>query len=263
MEFDFVSDIHVDHHAKNDEIESFVKYLLPNQPSKVLIVAGDFGHNYGPIVKLFEQLKSHYDEVLFCLGNHEFYRTQQFETRQKVNMIVSNLKSMGCKHLNGTVFDINGVKFGGSHGWYDGSYTKKYHGMNDDDVYLLWRGYMNDARKIDFNIFESGKIQEEYDKLHRIRGLVDVMVSHVCPTIHNPNLPEKFKNPSTGFFSFDGDDIWFDSNIETWIFGHTHNQYCWSEFKSNGEKIIFASNPIGYPGENSRQKIQTFFTSRG
>ena len=91
--------------------------------SDILLVAGDMGHNIPQVSALFDMLKHDYKNILFCLGNHEYWyytgRVKYKNWNDKVNELKSTLCGEQVKFMDGNIFDYNGIAIGGSSMWYD------------------------------------------------------------------------------------------------------------------------------------------------
>ena len=79
MQFDYVSDTHIDFHCKqysithknfHSDIERYVNSLLPSSPSDTLIIAGDIGHRFEQDSYFLLKLRETYKDILIVPGNH-------------------------------------------------------------------------------------------------------------------------------------------------------------------------------------------------
>jgi hypothetical protein len=161
----------------------------------------------------------------------------------------------GVYCLNGTVVEIEGVRFGGCDSWYDGQY--KLHNLNPyykssiDDVRRSWKYVMNDAGHMP-NLKHFDELWDiEKPKIEATYQECDVMVSHVSPSIKPEHIPNKHyrMDDSTSFFTFDGEKYVSNTTAQIWIYGHTHTS---NEYEWHGVHMIV--NPLGYPGENKEIK---------
>lgn len=262
LKFNFISDLHLDFYVHwggmdtLDQIEKFIDGIMPDDKADVLIVPGDIANNNYLIDAFFVEMCKRYDKIIWTLGNHEFYIVpkQRPTSLERVDL----LDEMVAKHcgdqvvrLKGQIIEIDGFKIGGTHMWYDGSYAKNNFDWSDDQVYVLWKQFMNDYFQTTIDPFKHGLIDIEKSKLRAIYKELDLVVTHVAPII-SPSLPVEWQNPSTGFFSFDGTEF-MDGPAKAWLFGHTHKSYCFTNCDKD-----FLCNPMGYPTEMPNAKIQTW-----
>lgn len=251
MQIDYISDLHLDFYKEN-----IWKHLYPNHKSEILIISGDLGHSNKQNIDFLKEATKHYPYVLFVLGNHDYYVFKKDENSlDRINQM-RTLNIPGVFNLNGSIVNINGVNFGGSDGWYDGTYSEKALKRPFAKNYM-WKLGMNDAN---FIIFENEPIKDfmdifnsEYIKLKKIHKNVDVMISHVSPDWSN--ISNRYKNEDfSSFFFFDGSDLLKNMNGKHWVYGHTHEQKRYNNFG-----VEFYCNPYGYPTENCYTKgIKTF-----
>lgn len=276
LKIDILSDIHLDNWKNslrgltNDSLESFIEiYIKPKSDS--LIIAGDLANNASSCLYLLSMLKQYYSNVICCLGNHDFYRTNQTEKalfpkyEDKYNLLTKEIPKLGVTLLDGNVFEIDGVKFGGGCGWYDFTYTKnRWTYLTDYIIYKNFVDMMTDSWAIyDIErpaVLDVPKLKEvldkmfkqEYDKLEKIHKKCDVMVSHVSPINEPEGIAQRYRNDMlTGCFCFDGMELIKNTTAKKWIFGHTHSKM---EFPYNN--INFICNPLGYPHEGNGAAIQ-------
>jgi metallophosphoesterase superfamily enzyme len=262
---DILSDLHVDFYFKFKKpepkaVESLYSHIILDNQKRdvgdVLIVAGDIGHYNSQNINVLKLIKEifGYKHIICVLGNHDYYlidrpsKSKYFlksvYRAERMREIINSSEGMYC--LDGEVVEIDGIKFGGCDGWYDGEYTKRYFG-NKTDEYLdkLWGATMNDAYNIySFNWQEYAKLEKQ--KIEKIYKNVDVMITHINPSIQKEHTSVSFREEdTTGFFTFDGSKYLEGGSMKYWVFGHTHTEI---SYECSGVKCI--CNPMGYPGEN-------------
>lgn len=105
---------------------------------------------------------------------------------------------------------------------------------------------MSDAHYVlDINWQKYAKLEKE--KIEKIYRNVDVMITHVNPSIEKEHTSTSFREEdTTGFFTFDGSKYLKDGNMKYWIYGHTHIE---AEHIIDGVTCI--CNTMGYPGESA------------
>ena len=263
MKIDILSDLHVDFYFRKKPTEASVRTLyekalsLDGEAGDVLVVAGDLGHHNRQNIRTLKVVREvfGYRHILCVLGNHDYYlldhagRENYFHRSafraQRMREIINGEEGMYA--LDGGVVEIEGVKFGGCDGWYDGSYIERHFPKKnetdmDDYIHRLWERTMADARYIlGLKWREYAEIQKE--KLRRIHREVDVMITHVNPSIRKEHSDVKYREEEmTGFFTFDGEDLLEEGSMKYWIFGHTHER---TEYELHGVRCL--CNPMGYP----------------
>ncbi len=247
MKIGFKSDIHLDFwigsETKDSIIEKFIEEKLSPKKMDVLILAGDLGHFNEQNVKLIKALKRYAEVILIVFGNHDYYlitQEQFLKYKNSFNRIKEFKRALreinGVFVLEGEVFNINGISFLGTGGWYDFSYAIK-HGYSLEYIQEVWDEIMNDAKKIVPKINPVNFSLLEKEKLRKNINRAEIVFTHVPPlyiSCHGDVIMDSF-------YSFYGYDL-FTDNIKYWIFGHCHKPYDFYE-----GHIRFLSSPLGYP----------------
>lgn len=264
--FDYTSDLHFDTHLTKDfsEEEFIIKYskYFKNKKSIILVIAGDIGEDNDMNIKALCYIKKifKYQYILLVLGNHDLYLSNP----ETINLYgdsfnrIKHFKNLIKKEkdiylLDGNIIEIEGIRFGGTMGWYDGKYitnnlnsseTKDFQYINN-----LWAEYFPDFMSIrDINHFNDF-CRIENNKIESIYKNCDVMITHINPSIQKDHTEKKYReNDLSGFFSFDGSRFLKDTTAKVWLFGHTHYQI---SFKVHN--VICSSNPFGYPSEVKKE----------
>lgn len=252
MNFDFVSDIHIDSWVSNktqSKINSFVNRLVPDEPNKTLIIAGDIGHSNTDIEKCIISFKRFYSNIIVVFGNHDHWiinrktsnYSDSFDRTNNMKERLSKLENVFV--LDGNIVTIDGVTYGGCTGWYDGEYGRVVLNVDETEIekchetfcdfhYVIndYKGY-NQLCKID------------KEKLNNIIDICDVIVTHHIPNWSN--VYYKYKNDLfSSFFYFDGRELLDRCKDKVWVYGHTHEQQ-----HNVVQGCTLICNPIGYKGE--------------
>ncbi|MBP6498244.1 MAG: metallophosphoesterase [Campylobacteraceae bacterium] len=271
---DILSDTHFDNwfgypHQGNknklsppkDAIVGFWRKLKPQ--GDYLILAGDIGHSIEQNINILKILKElYYKEIILTMGNHDYYVADSeykslFENGiEKATEAKMRYQDAGMIVLDGTIEEIEGIKFGGAMGWYHSAYVHKNqkllremqsaHYFPSLEAFLqeLWGDCINDKRYTKLDVFDE-LFEEEYAKLKAVHQACDVMVTHYSPSIAFEHQNMSYaRNPSTSFFCFDGEDLVKNMSGKLWIFGHTHE----SKSTSWHNKEII-TNALGYSHE--------------
>lgn len=273
--FDVASDIHLDFWAgwsksktnkeenRRKNIQQFIDLIIPEQPSKILVIPGDLGHRNQQNHLFLTMLKTYYDHIILVPGNHDYYMLDSYIRQTYRNNSMNRWQEMvklaqsieGVHVLDGTTITLEGVIFGGCGMWYDFSYAQKVWGDSFDWIRTNWQTFSNDNRYIKglphdtFLMFET-----EQKKLDQVVDQSDVIVTHVGPDFKTPSKYAMDKNNS--FYYFNGDPYIDRIANKIWLFGHTHERYTYEAYD-----CTFMNCAIGYPEEqNTDQKERKIIT---
>ncbi len=274
MQIDILSDTHFDSwlgYPHRDE----PKKLYPHHEAVIslwrrfkpkadyLVLAGDIGHSIAQNIHILKILKeSFYKEILLTLGNHDYYVAErEYKTLyqngiEKATHAKQLYQEAGMIVLDGSVVEIEGVKFGGAMGWYHSAYAKKnkaklgamqasYHYPSlEGFLQELWADCINDKRYTRLDFFVE-LFDEEYAKLKAVHQQCDVMVSHYNPSSAFEHQTKQWaRNPSTSFFCFNGEELVKNMHGNLWIYGHTHDSM---RYTLHGKECL--TNALGYYNE--------------
>lgn len=271
MNIHITSDIHLDFwinprtpiEKQKRLITELVENTMPDIPAKVVLIAGDIGHYNWQNELYFKELRKHYDHVLWVFGNHDLYMVSSNVTKAFNNdswirlddMIKRSNSIEGVHYLEGNIINIDGIKFGGHGMWYDGSYAKTHHYLNDIGQMKAWRN-MNDSVHITDQHTTSGFVdwkERSVNAIEAVKDIVtecDVFMSHVGPD--DSHILPKWRGPMTGFYYFNGDELLSTMNEnQAWIYGHTHDPVMFN----NTHGCTMICNPLGYPYGDSRDNL--------
>ncbi len=281
MTIDYISDLHMDFHFKNTNpqdhkfslhVAEFIDRILPTNRDKlgdVLIIAGDTSHYGQQTDELLKQLKAIYKDVLVVSGNHDLYLISDIQRKKYEHTSTQRLEELkiSCEthqahYLDGSVITIDGVRFGGTGGWYD---------LPTPDDIKHWKFALNDSNLI----YDGFPIQQAYsyrrvkpdwdtqsyyikelEKLKKIAAVgCDVLVTHVAQVIPpNEAIPERFQNDRGNIFYYvDNLEIVKETGAKHYCYGHTHDE---QEYIKDG--VEMHCNPFGYPGESRGVKVKSF-----
>ncbi len=282
MKISYISDLHLDFYSKSTNpqdhkfslrIAEFIDKLLPfsrDNLGDVLILAGDHGHYNSQTKELLKQLKEIYKEVIIVSGNHDLYlisdsqrKKYEWESIQRLHELKKDAEELGVHYLDGNVIEIDGVRFGGTAGWYSLPTGKdiehwKY-ALNDSnliyDGYPIGSAYSYGARsKPDWDT--QGYYKEQLQKLKDIAEEgCDVLITHVAQVVPpNEAIPARFRNDHGNIFYYvDNEDVVKETGCRYYIYGHTHDEQIY-----NTDGLGVLCNPFGYPAESRGTRIKTF-----
>lgn len=296
MKFAILGDTHFDFWLNTNFREKHFhlqfRKLLESAEADVLLLPGDIGHYNAQNIKCLEYMRQYFDRVVVTFGNHDYYLVTnsvrdkyRYGAKGDINRPsharVDEMKKMiedaeGIDYVDGNVIEIDGIRIGGSTGWYDGSLLlqrKKY-----DDVNLEWRLQMNDANLIYPRGNNDGV---KFDRLfheqkHRIDDVYqqcDIMMTHVSPLSEWKQFVEMYefdpdkasRDPNCAiehealkdyraFYCFDGKEHLENGSMKHWVFGHTHRNFSRTYERQDGKSIQIHCNSIGYPDKGKIPK---------
>jgi len=226
----------------------------------VLVLAGDV--HVGTKADKFILAQLEKSDVVYLMGNHEFYRQVLPQvrwawtgpTKDRINKEAQELGYLGRLHvLDNHSVVINEVRFLGTTLWTDFQkenplvMNKAGYGMNDYQQILMRTG----------DIYNYGGIKATpHDTLHLHKVAVEflkkelaqefdgptVVATHMAPSWQS--IPEAFRgDPLNGAFVSDLSDLILDAGYELHIHGHTHNNF---DYHIGKTRVV--CNPRGYVG---------------
>lgn len=207
--------------------------------SDITVCAGDNGTfaQSDKLARYFDDIRKNTDEIIYVLGNHEFYHGDYQETLTLADKFA---KEHGIHLLDETFgtqdLELNGIKFWGSTLWTDMKegdwFVKNKIGNGFNDFHIVTNGDRNFSYQdtIDINTRTREKINWD----------ADIIITHHCPmVIEHRRFP--VDDITYGFCNTGLEKQIEESNIKYWIYGHTHDSRC---VDVNGTTVI--SNQQGY-----------------
>lgn len=257
MNFDYVSDLHLNFYIGNEKpfsnVQDLVKTTIaPKVKSEVIVIAGDINESVDRLSEFLYCLSKYYKQIIFIAGNHEYYipyikyimgkeeaEKYNYVSLNKIEEINNNFKDNKnitfLDRSNGGICTYNGFKIAGDTLWYRPSSLVDwlyYSGQNDKNFIL---SDLSNREKI---------LKMNEDSISWYNGLpndLDLIVTHVPP----------IKNRENG----KGNNCCYYTNVDIfkskiWIYGHDHKE---NDYEQDGTRFI--SNPWGY--NNRDYKIKT------
>lgn len=255
MKIQVASDLHLE----------FADLKLENAGADVLVLAGDIcvaeDFTRGPesprrkaaerYLAFFEQVSKDFDQVVYVMGNHEFYHGKWNKTPAILKEALMQFENIHL--LDRDILVYKGVTFLGATLWTD---------MHKEDHWsmLAIRDMMNDYSVI---VDDTGSCYTRLKpattvQAHKaalgyfnavLQGMHEddkvVIVSHHAPSFLS--VHEKYKNDTTmnGAYASDLSEFILDRpQIKLWVHGHMHDQHKYTL----GETQVVC-NPRGYPRE--------------
>ena len=277
LDIQYISDIHLEFYSFN-KIAKIANKIIPN--SKILVLAGDIGKPVSRIKKtqakinkcyeyFLNLLSTKFDKIFLITGNHEYYNNLGVsieDINRTIKTICENIGKSNVIFLNNNYYDYKGYRYIGTTLWteVDENPGKK---LNDlaripNMTPLLYNElHYNSVEFLDKILSETAKMPNP---------IPCIIISHHLPLfelIDNPNNPNNPTNTNMDllqWYASDLNELIDDyANVTTntttnattniiklWIYGHTHYKNL-----QTIKNIIFAANPIGYPGEIADQKF--------
>ncbi len=245
MKIDIISDLHLNHLPEVDEVQT----MFSN--GDLLIVAGDLVNTYKGFwntgTEFLTVAKGHYKEVLYILGNHEFYDYEP-TTIKNIADAISDWCYENSIHFmcEPTTMNIQGKTFFGGTMWGD---------CHQPEFIPVIRAMVNDFRyiytdnKTVFTPNDSIDLNRKFrEKL--LEAKADVVVTHFAPT--RQSISDRFdRSLIYSYFANDGIERFIEtSEIKLWVHGHTHDTF---DYIIGDTRIV--CNPKGNVGENRDIKI--------
>lgn len=240
MKIQYASDLHLEF-AEN-------WHYLKENPLKVtgdiLVLAGDIGYlgdeNYTKH-PFWDWASENYKQVICCMGNHEFYKYFDIATLQDGYCleIRHNVHSYynAVVHIEDTDFIISTL-------WSNINLKEAYYTEQviSDFRRILYNGEL--LTFADFNREHSRCLEFIKKSVQDSTAKNKIVVTHHVPSFLM-QCPKFEGSLANGAFTVELKDYIKDSNIDFWIFGHSHY---------NGDKVIgqttCLSNQFGYVFHN-------------
>ncbi len=245
MKIQYASDLHL-------EFADNWKYLKENPlkvTGEILVLAGDIGYlgdeNYTKH-PFWDWASENYQQVICCMGNHEFYKYYDITTLQ--DGFCLEIRHNVHSYYN-AVIRIEDIDFIVSTLWaeiplHEAYYTEQ---VISDFRRILYNGEL--LTFADFNREHKRCLAFIKDAVERSEAKYKVVVSHHVPSFQMqcPKFAHSFAN---GAFIVELQEYISQSGIDFWIFGHSHY---------NVDKVIgktsCISNQLGYVFHNEHSSF--------
>lgn len=218
----------------------------------VVCFLGDIGNGTEPL-DYMKEVKTKYDcEILYVVGNHEFYH-HQYDTM--LVDIKTKAEEFGIRVLDNETVEINGHHFIGATCWTDYEVQPTVPAAM---AMVVAKDGINDHRLIEWNMdemftpqhaLEMNKVSKAFifDEIDRVGRDKAIVLTHHSPT--KLSIASQFMgSPLNGAFCSDWDDLINEQGPRLWAFGHTHSDL---DIEIGETRIV--ARQLGYPGE----RVQT------
>ena len=226
-----VSDLHLDSFKHKENVKLFSQ--LKKKDIDALVIAGDFGDGGAPY--FLRDMCKQYENVIFCLGNHDHYGKGFELIRKQCGELVSENSNLHFLDYSNKV-EIKGHTFKGGTFWYPYQDTFDFN-------YLI--NYWPDSKCIPGNYQDWLKAETpNCDNLLASIQKDDIVLTHMLPS--QLSIHPDFKDAETNmFFIKNAENVIKTVKPKVWIHGHTHYHF---DYKIGDTRIY--CNPRGYLGEN-------------
>lgn len=237
-----MSDLHLEMHR--DGGREFLQHLVPN--ADTLVLAGDVTMAKRPedLHDIFGSLAPRWKNVLYVLGNHEYYKSSPSEVARNVNAVKKEFPNLSV--LTNRIVTIDGQRFIGGTMWFE-----------RDVRAIPFKSMMNDFDLIDdFEPWVYNENHEFVDLAMMNLRHDDVVITHHLPS---PRSIERWEGSGlNAFFLHDMTGLIEAVQPRLWIHGHTHDRF---DYKIGPTRVV--CNPHGYPSEvDSISKFNENFVVR-
>ena len=224
-----LSDIHLEH--MEDRGAAYLDALDP-EGVDILVLAGDIC-SATMLPACLAAFAAAYPQVVYVLGNHEFYGSSFQAVRQICTQLPRNVHLLD----NGERL-LGGVHFVGGTLWFPDLPENERYAHRLSDFHHI-------------QAFRSQVYGENRNAVRFLREMVrrdSVVVTHHLPT--RLAIPKRFEaSPLTRFFLCDM--AGYGLHPKLWLFGHTH----WHVDEKDEHGTRFLANPLGYPGQTDSGHI--------
>lgn len=233
--------------------------VVENENDQVLVLAGDIGladkpHTYIPFL---EEMGDRFQDVIYIMGNHEFYGSSFFRARDKIKeQVFANGSIQNVHTVNNEIVRIGDTSFVCSTMWasYDnGSPLTMYEAnlwMNDHRK--VRTGTPNDPYKRKFTAEDAyqeflrskdyifSAIGDRKQNGHKV-----VVVTHHAPSWESVHVRymEGANSKLNGAYASNLDYNILDTQPNVWVHGHTHVSF---DYMIGDTRVV--CNPRGYFG---------------
>ncbi|MFT5658717.1 MAG: putative phosphodiesterase [Gammaproteobacteria bacterium] len=255
MKIQILSDLH-NEFLRNAKVNPTHQWwgTIPETDADIIILAGDIDTGTNGVEWAIQESERLGKTILYVLGNHEFYGHEYWSVKEKVLNLCEGTRVF-C--LDSDVFIMDDVRFFGTTLWTD---YKADVSVPQDLAMLYVDKLLVDHRRIKYKSGDCyGRFKPEHalaihltelrwleTQLQQSTDYKTVVITHHGPhaICQHPAFP---LNEMSSAFHSDLGGLIETSDIDSWVFGHTH---------ANVDEVVFdtriVSNQAGYPGENVR-----------
>lgn len=236
-----LTDLHLEWNTKLTNFSS----VLPNKIADFVVLTGDIAVGTNAL-NFIKHLLKQGSIVIYVLGNHEFYNNNVdllIEEWRKISNEIDNFY-----FLEGESVLIEDIEFFGSCLWTSLGTRNKQENV---DFFLKQRIKRSD----DFFSIKNWSVDKmknyHYDSILKLKNLISksksnnkVVLTHYLPSYQSIH-PNFIHNENNCFWASELIDFIYNSDIDYWFHGHTHNSCDYFIDTLKGKCNVFC-NPYGY-----------------
>lgn len=211
MIIQYMSDLHLEYNKFQQRIPV---------AGDMLVLAGDICHAYNKDhADILANACVSHGRVVYIPGNHEYYHPERLDKNTIDEMARENFKGTNIEYSPQQVIDIDDVRVIMATLWAD---MAKASPLDEWQVKRVLNDFRQTFLKNDG--INTLKVLAQND-IAFIKNNIDSSKTNVVVTHHAPlsMLAGGSDSISHGFFS-SMDDVFSDGLVNTWIYGHTHQQ---------------------------------------
>ncbi len=232
MKVQVLSDLHCEFHK--DGGKSLVKECKTD--ADVLVIAGDLD-TQSHLQNTLSMFCSEYKDVVFVIGNHEYYHSSFEEVKETCEKAKAENKNLHI--LDGSLAIINGKRFLGGTLWFRDSPTNVFFQPQMNDFHVI-----KDLRK--WVTSENNRVIN-FIEVTTVPG--DIVVTHHMPS--QMSVDEAYKTSNLNrFFVCDMEHVMMNQKPSLWFHGHGHSS---KDYLVDETRVI--CNPFGYARYESNSKF--------
>jgi len=246
VKIQYCSDLHLEFHENN----SFLKHNPLKIEGDILILAGDIllFKDINKYKYFFNYVSENFKYTYWIPGNHEYYYSD-----------ISERSNSFTEQIRNNVFLVNNVavihddiKFIFSTLWSKISLQNEWQIQKGLSDFSVIKKDGDIFTPLDYNLLHQKSIDFIEKELYQNKKSKTVVITHHVPTFMN--YPEQYKGSVLNeAFATELFDFIEKSNINYWIFGHSHENI--SDFKIGNTKLI--TNQLGYVNYGENKKFET------
>lgn len=234
-----LSDLHLESDA-----QQYRPVVVQNEQDINLMLPGDICEidKLNKIAAFLEDMSVRFKNVVYVLGNHEFYNGHLIRSVDKLKERVKDLKNVHI--LVNDCVNIDGVNVIGATLWTN---------FNKGDPMAMWDAERNmrDYKKIKIGNYSRLKANDVLgqhikslayirQKLVEFAGQRNIVMSHHAPTVLSISSDHR-NDPLNPAYVSELSEFIYEHNPSVWIHGHVHQSF---DYDMHGCRVI--CNPRGY-----------------
>lgn len=232
MKIQIASDLHIEHFKNPLFYQTFIK-----PSADILILAGDIGNLYQPdiLINYLSYLSDKFTYIIFIYGNTEFYYNDNIKSnKMDMNTLKKNFEIKSCNQVkNLFILDRKSIQIGKY--LFSGCTLWSKLKMNLPTNYRIKNLTSKSYLENHYNDIKFLKMENIYC---RENNLEHIIITHHVPLILDPSKKKK------DMYMSDLSSVLNKLKINSWIFGHIHNNFNFILDK----KMKMLSNQRGKPG---------------